>query len=99
MASIKTDWNKLDSLVEARMQHIIEATVDFIVEEAKRNVPVVTGELRDSIRVLVMERLHASVGTDVEHGTYVEFGTSTQSPHPWLEPAVRSALENISRFI
>lgn len=46
----------------------------LIENEAKRNCPVDTGQLRESIRSEV-ERNEAVVGTNLEYAPYVEYGT------------------------
>ena len=51
-----------------------------------------TGTLRDSLNVvLANNRLSARVGTDLDIGADLEFGTQTMAPRPWLAPAVRAA--------
>lgn len=89
---VKTDWAKVNSIVDAKMESLIDRFTARVVEEAKRNAHVVTGELRDSIRVMVRSKLYAEVGTDVPQGLFEEFGTSLHPPHPWLEPAIRTAI-------
>lgn len=57
---------------------------------AKAKAPVLTGNLRRSIHTEVDTggaKAEARVGTNVEYATHVEFGTSKQSPQPYLRPA------------
>lgn len=50
-----------------------------------------TGNLRASIHYTIegkSEKTIGRVGTDVEYGKYLEFGTSRMAPRPWLKPAL-----------
>ncbi len=51
-----------------------------------------TGALRDSLTVeLAPDRLSARVGTDLDSGADLEFGTQDMAPRPWLAPAAENA--------
>lgn len=39
------------------------------------------------------------VGTGVEYGVYLEFGTSKMPAYPWMRPAIRELQRNPERFI
>jgi len=39
------------------------------------------------------------VGSDVEYGVYLEFGTEDMPPYPWFRPAIREFKANSSDFI
>lgn len=55
---------------------------------AKRDCPVDTGRLRNSITFEVRAGEKAvHVGTNVEYGKYVELGTSRMKAQPFLGPA------------
>jgi HK97 gp10 family phage protein len=55
---------------------------------AKRLCPVDTGRLRNSITHTVGgDEMAAYIGTDVEYGPHVEFGTSRSKARPFLRPA------------
>lgn len=61
---------------------------------AVRLVPVDTGRLRSSIAQALGsdgEGLYGIVGTDVEYGPYIEFGTSRMRAQPYLRPALDAA--------
>lgn len=69
-----------------------------IQQNAKRAVPVDTGDLKDSIVVQVEtgDRPVLQVGVDsdihaVDYGRYVEEGTSRMAAQPYLRPAVYQA--------
>lgn len=65
----------------------VQETADRIQQTAQGIVHVRSGELRDSIAV-THEGTKATVGTDVEHGIYNEFGTIHMGAIPFLGPAV-----------
>lgn len=55
---------------------------------AKKDCPVDTGNLRNSISYQVNAGEHyVDIGTDVEYGKYVEAGTSRMRAQPFLKPA------------
>ncbi len=59
-----------------------------------------TGALRDSVRIeLAPNRLSATVGTNLDLGAQLEFGTQNMAPRPWLAPAARLARPKIQARI
>ncbi len=55
-----------------------------------------TGALRDSLTVeLAPDRLSARVGTDLDSGAHLEFGTQEIAPRPWLAPAAENVAPRI----
>lgn len=56
---------------------------------AKKDCPVDTGRLRNSITHDVMG-LSVYIGTNVEYAPYVELGTSRQKAQPYLVPAAKN---------
>ena len=55
---------------------------------AKKEAPVDTGNLRNSITNEVeMSEKAAYIGTNVEYAPYVELGTSRSKAQPYLKPA------------
>lgn len=59
-----------------------------------------TGTLRDSLTVaLAPDRLSARVGTDLDSGAHLEFGTQAIAPRPWLAPAAENARPKIQARI
>jgi len=59
-----------------------------------------TAQLRDSLRVeIAPDRLSATVGTDLDYGADLEFGTQDTAPRPWLQPAAQNAAPRIEARI
>ncbi len=59
-----------------------------------------TGALRDSLTVaLAPDRLSARVGTDLDVGAQLEFGTQAIAPRPWLAPAAENVAPKIQARI
>ena len=73
------------------MPQALEATLLTAAEEAmqmaKEIVPVQTGRLRDSIRVLERGPNFIVVGSDIEYAAAVEFGTYKMAARPYMGPA------------
>lgn len=68
----------------------VTKTAADITADAQAVAPVDTGDLRRSIGYTVTATdgaVTADVGPTVDYGAYVEFGTSRQSPQPYLTPA------------
>lgn len=65
---------------------------------AKLLCPVDTGRLRNSISHAVQGDT-VYIGTNVEYGPYVEFGTRNQRPQPYLTPASTQHSEDYKRII
>lgn len=69
------------------MSVLIEAA-NFILTEMEIRVPVDTGELRNSLAVVVMgDRVR--IGPTADHGVYVEFGTRPHEIRPRSAGALR----------
>ena len=55
-----------------------------------------TGRLRDSLFVRTSaDGLSAEVGTDLDYGAHLEFGTQTRPARPWLHPAFEATRKRI----
>ena len=65
---------------------------------AKMLCPVDTGRLRNSISHAVSGN-EVYIGTNVEYGPYVEFGTRRQRPQPYLTPAATQHSADYKRII
>lgn len=62
-----------------------------------------SGNLRESIHYTVDadsgEIPFARVGTDVEYGKHLEFGTTNILPRPWLKPAIEKNINKIRKLM
>jgi HK97 gp10 family phage protein len=69
-----------------------------VAEEMRRNAPVDTGALRESIQAT-----SDGVQVGVRYGAYVEYGTSRTAPQPFTGPSVarlrRPATEDAVRKV
>lgn len=75
------------------MNKIALTTAKNIAEYAKRLAPVDTGDLRNSIEAS-QDVNGANVTTGKDYDKYVEFGTRTQQPQPFMRPAGEQAKNN-----
>lgn len=70
--------------------------------DAKKNAPVDTGRLHDSITHRLGDengQSYAEVGTSVDYGIFQEFGTSKMPAHPFLTPAFEANKETITAYL
>ena len=59
-----------------------------------------TGQLRDSVFArATRDGLGAEIGTDLDYGAYLEFGTQAMPARPWLLPAFEAAKPRITARI
>ena len=86
-------------LMDEKKEEILTEAGRFVTGEAKLRAPVDTGDLRKSIKEVMYDDMTIQIGTSVEYSEYVEFGTSRQSPQPYLLPAYEENLENIKRIM
>jgi HK97 gp10 family phage protein len=67
-------------------------TAARIATAAQQFAPVLTGELRDSIKVqgegVDKGMPYVDVGTTDDHALYQEYGTSHNAAHPFMRPAI-----------
>lgn len=96
--SIKTTTNTRAFLaaVNNKAETALGVVAGKVVVSARRIVPVKTGALKASIRV-VQDGLTAHVGSDIPYAAHVEAGTATQSAQPYLRPALMENLPAIKR--
>ena len=83
--------NRAEDLAIARKKKM----TDRIVNDAKRNAPVVTGRLRRSIEVTRNSSRRSIIEATVEYAKYVEFGTKNFSGRYFMRKAFRKAKSSI----
>lgn len=77
------DMVTLDDVKKAVLVNTTEMT-----EQAKRNAPVRTGDLRGSITPAITDGgLTGKAAPHVDYGPYVELGTRFMNAQPYLKPA------------
>ena len=84
--------------VNDRMSPALEAVGLQAEAYAKDLCPKVTGRLQNSISHAVQGDT-VYIGTNVEYGPYVEFGTRNQRPQPYLTPAATQHTDEYKRII
>lgn len=92
---IRRNARKYPQIVQEAAEEFLPGAGQAVLAEAKRRVPVVTGNLRGSLASRI-EGNSAIVGTNVDYAQHVEYGTK-RSKHvdeygtkgrPYLRPAI-----------
>lgn len=76
-----------DAALDAAITEMLYGLVEDVADDARRNAPVETGELQDSIHGEVVGT-EGRVSATADHAAYVELGTSEMPAQPYLRPAV-----------
>lgn len=74
----------------AAQKALLQTAAD-IVDVAKQLCPVDTGNLQQSLGAVPVSSTRVQVGTAVDYGKYVEYGTSRSPAQPFLTPAFAQA--------
>ena len=97
-SSFKWDDRKFKVEVDNTIHQKIEKACLMVESDAKRFVAVDTGRLRSSITHEITEskdEVRGVVGTNVDYAIAQEYGTSKQSGHAYLRPALAKNLSKI----
>lgn len=82
---------RIEAAVGRAAKREVKRTALNVQRKAREAAPMDTGRLRNSIAVEDLEgRLDAAIGTNVEYGPFIEFGTRHQHAQPYLFPAMES---------
>ena len=88
------------SAYEKALRNGLEAIGMTAETHAKKECPVDTGRLRNSITNAVETNEKAVyIGTNVEYAPYVELGTSRQKAQPFLKPAATQHTAEYERIL
>ncbi len=63
---------------------------------------VMTSQLRESVTDIVFEKnktVYGQVGTPLEKGLFLEYGTIQIKPRPWLEPSFKASADDVKRIL
>lgn len=109
MIKISCDTSKLENQIKSLLKDIdkvaeeaVKESCTDIKEDAKRLCPVDSGRLRDSISDSYESKSNEHTGyvyTDVPYAPYVEHGTLTKAPNPFMYPAYKENEEFIRQRI
>lgn len=110
---VKRNFLALTEGMNPAAARVLKEVAEDVKTEAKELVPVDTGALRDSIRVIVTAKTAGNItrvgvraggyevnpktGKLVDYAVPVEFGTSRQMPQPYLIPAASKKAVTIMR--
>jgi HK97 gp10 family phage protein len=86
----------MQNAVDAQLKQIIKQATFGVEGHAKKNAPVDTGNLRNSIQSTVSDNgLRGEVTAHAEYAIYVEMGTVRTPAQPYMMPALRSVLPKL----
>lgn len=110
---VKRNFMALTEGMNPAAARVLKDVAEDVKKEAKELVPVDTGALRDSIRLIVTAKtagnitrvgvraggfeINPKTGKLVDYAIPVEFGTSRQTPQPYLIPAAQRKAVPIMR--
>lgn len=84
--------------VKKNLQDEIARTAEDAADKARQFVPVLTGEVHDSIKATKGGKDGASVEAKFP-AAFIEFGTKKMMPQPFMIPAIDMAGEDVIRRI
>ena len=90
----------VEEIIPRALPGIALESVQIIEESAKEKVPVITGQLRDSIVTEIdLESpniVSIEIGPTEDYGDDVEFGNSRRPANPYLRPAADENTEAVA---
>lgn len=87
---LAVDMSGADRETLPAMRAVLQKGSADIKRDAQALAPVDTGNLRSSITYethQLVSSVRAEIGPTADYGVYVELGTSTQAPQPYMGPA------------
>lgn len=97
--AVRNEWVQGLTGTRTGRQYRIPGTRKFYTASAPGEAPARRlGDLARTIRVaprVLPGLVQARVGTDMEHGLYLEYGTENMEPRPSLRPALERARPKI----
>lgn len=85
-----------EAVSEERLDAALKKVTLLVERHAKEYCPVRTGRLRASIHHGKLGDLTYYVGSNVEYAVFVEFGTYKMAAKPYLRPAMKRAVAEVS---
>ncbi len=102
VGKLVTSMRGFDGRAKRHARTVLQKAAADIKRDAQALAPVDTGNLRASITYETRElasAVTAEVGPTATYGLYVEEGTSTQAPQPYLQPALMRNLDPTTRAL
>ncbi len=112
---VKRNFNALTKGINPAAVRVLKQVAKEVKDEAKELVPIDTGALKASIRLIVTAatagditrigvraggyEVNPKTGKLVNYAVYVEFGTSRQTPQPYLIPAASKKASRTMRLL
>lgn len=94
----KQALKQFDSGMQRQVHEQLRNWAEEVKASARRQVPVKTGQLRDSIYAKMGEWI-AEMGAEATYAMFVELGTRYIRARPFLYPAVQEALPRLETII
>lgn len=96
MARLSAAFRRLRADRSAAMAAAVSAGAHDVRDAAIRNLPRRSGRLARRVIVeIAPDGLAATVGTDLDYGTFLELGTRRMAARPWLRPAFLTLLSRL----
>lgn len=102
LSSLQYKLKKLDPITHNAAAIGVSLAGMAVEGTAKNTVPVKTGELKGSINGRTQRTANgatATVGTNKEYASHVEFGTSRQAAQPYLQPSLQKNKDKARKII
>lgn len=102
MPIVKNRFPEIIAALPVRLDAAVEAAANVIMEQAKENVPVETGRLRDAIHVEEVGNLKRSVTAgdrEAFYGHIVEHGSVHSGARPFLIPAFEQSKDDVIEIV
>ena len=100
VARLGASLRRVQAAQTVAMADAVGAGAVQIQGAARARLPRRSGGLASSVSIeTAPDGLAAAVGTDADHGTYLELGTRRMAARPWLHPALLAATASVrARF-
>ena len=99
--TVKDNTREIIAELQKQQTSFVALGAAQIQTQARVRVPVLTGNLRNSIQTEVYTEDGQAVsetGPTADYSTYVEYGTRFQKAQPFMEPGYQAAKPNIDRI-
>lgn len=95
MVALAGDLDRAAVTAEVKTRAAVRSSTGTAERVAKTLVPVLTGELHDSIEASA-DGLDGTVTAGTDHAEYVEDGTSDTAPQPFMGPALQRGADELT---